>query len=174
MTVPFPAGDIVTLGILWRPFALAFGCAAAFALLFSLAAGRRRFAAAVRGNFPQLLAFSLPVVVLGYISGYLTGISRAPAVGNLVPAILSLVGGVGIYVFGTETRFKGIVGYCVMMFAVALLYGTGIGALQNQLGFEERMKLLSDQERRIRNFRYNLDLDEQPPGWIVPGGKDKP
>jgi hypothetical protein len=42
----------------------------------------------------------IPFSIIGMVSGYLTGLSRVGAVSALVPAGLTLVGGVAVYLFG--------------------------------------------------------------------------
>ena len=153
---------------IWRPLVMAIASGILFAAFVSAFAAPGERAAALKVNALHALAFSAPISVLAFVSGYLTGVSRGGVVGNVLPAVLSLIGGIGLYVFGTENRFKIVIGYCVFMFAVNLLYGAQTGALERELGREARVKILSEQERRIRNFRYNLELDEQPPAWIVP------
>src|SRR5262245_17755083 len=43
---------------------------------------RQKFARSV----PVAIGYALPLLLTGFVSGYLTGISRAPAVGDVVPA----------------------------------------------------------------------------------------
>jgi hypothetical protein len=46
----------------------------------------------------------VPFSILGMTSGYLTGLSRVGAISALVPAGLTLVGGVAAYLFGKEVN----------------------------------------------------------------------
>jgi hypothetical protein len=55
-----------------------------------------------RQTFPVVLAFS----ILGMAAGNLTGLSREPAVGAVVPGILALVGGTFAYLIGSTARVQ--------------------------------------------------------------------
>src|SRR5688572_7139553 len=52
--------------------------------------------------FVFYLLYGLPVWLLAYLSGFLSGISRVAVLGTVMPAILALIGGVNIYVFGSD------------------------------------------------------------------------
>jgi len=86
----------------------------------------------VRKIFQALIGYSIPISILAYVAGYLTVYSRTSAVGNVLPAVLALVGGANIYVFGTDNSKKGIVGYCVLLFASMIFLGTQDGALHRE------------------------------------------
>lgn len=117
-------------------------------------------------NFSALFAISMPIALLGYVAGYLTGLSRSPTVGTIVPAVLTLIGGFGVYLFDTEPKKRILIGYTIFLFALVLFYGANVGALNREAGLEERLKDLSQQEFRVRNFRKNLGLPSGLPEWI--------
>lgn len=152
--------------------ATAIGCALLSALIGAIVIGP--FERSDRGFFKTagrvfiiLAAYGIPIAVLAYVAGYLTVYSRTSAVGNVLPAVLALVGGANIYVFGTDSSKRGIVGYCVVLFAWIILYGTQSGA---QLRENERVGRLHDlavQELQVRTFRQNLGLNAEPPAWIL-------
>jgi hypothetical protein len=115
------------------------------------------------------VGYSIPIVSLAFVAGYLTGISRSPAVGAVVPAVLTMIGALNVFVFGVmkstgETRIA--VGYTVFLFATLFFYGVQTGAYWREYGQEERLRILSKQESGIRNFRKNMGLPEDPPSWI--------
>jgi hypothetical protein len=117
------------------------------------------------------LAFGVPVGLLAFSSGFLTGLSRAPAVGSVMPAALALVGGLNIYAFGTETKYKVVIGYCVIVFVCLLFVGMEAGASQREGQREQSLIDLSQKEFRIRNVRKNLDLPPDMPSWIIDSAK---
>jgi hypothetical protein len=66
--------------------------------------------------FTYYFSFTLPVTVIAFFAGNLTGLSRSPAIGSVLPAVLALLAGLMVYVFGSENRFKIVVGYSSFMF----------------------------------------------------------
>jgi hypothetical protein len=114
-------------------------------------------------SFLVLLAFSM----LGVVTGFLTGISRTAAVGLVLPAILSLVGGLGIFLIGTDPARRIIVSLSVFAFSVNLLVGSNCGAITRTIAEEQtfgsnylRKKALI--EVQVREFRKALGLPEWP------------
>lgn len=111
---------------------------------------------------------ALPLVaflVLGTVAGYLTGLSREAAVGAVVPAALSLLGGLAVLQLGKAADGPGAVRLSgsVLAFAVGLLIGTtwGSSARQTAVDFEiselERMRR-AHVELRVREFREGVGL----------------
>lgn len=117
------------------------------------------------------LGFALPIALLGFTIGYLSGLSRAAILGNILPAVLTLIGGATIYIFGAENKFKVAVGFCVCVLVVTLFYGTESGASARDRGQLLRLISLSEQELAIRNFRSNRGLSPELPTWFFPAGK---
>jgi hypothetical protein len=116
--------------------------------------------------FAYYACFGLPVGLIAYTAGMLTGLSRAPAVGSVLPAILALIAGLSVYVFGTESKYKVVVGYCVVVLVFLLVLGIETGAIQREQQHEANLIYLSQREFRIRNFRKNLDLPAEMPNWL--------
>ncbi len=114
-----------------------------------------------------LLAFTVPVALAAYVSGYLATMSRTTAVGNVLPAVLALLGGLNVYVFGTDTRHRVLVGYCSASFVIMLFYGTQVGAHLREATREDRLRALSEQELRVREYRRDLGLEDVFPNWVV-------
>jgi hypothetical protein len=111
--------------------------------------------------------FSLPVGLIAYAAGLLTGLSRAPALGTVLPAILALVAGLNVYIFGTDNKYKVVVGYCVVVLIFMLFLGIETGSFEREGQKEAYLIYLSQQEFRIRNFRRNLDLPSEMPSWLL-------
>jgi hypothetical protein len=109
---------------------------------------------------------SMPIGLTGFAAGTLTGMSRAPAVGTLIPAALALIGGMNVYIFGTDNRYKVVVGYSVCIFMLMLFIGIETGAFKREGQREPYFRLLSEQEFRIKTFRSNLSLPPDMPSWV--------
>ncbi len=138
-----------------------------YALLYSLNPGESTYADRVKRNALPAILFSIPTVLVAYVAGYLTGISRAPAVGNLVPAVLVLIGGLNIYL--TDRKNIALVGYSVFIFTLVLFFGFEVGVIDREIGRVARLVSLSDQEKLVRNYRENRELPSDPPAWILGG-----
>jgi uncharacterized membrane protein (UPF0136 family) len=50
----------------------------------------------------------VPIALIAYIAGYLTGSSGSPAIGNLIPAVLTFIGGLNVYLFGAKHEYRAI------------------------------------------------------------------
>jgi ABC-type multidrug transport system fused ATPase/permease subunit len=75
--------------------------------------------------FLAIFAFSM----LGFVTGQVMGQSRESAVGTVVPAVLTLLGGVAVYVVGSKgVEVQANVSAMVLCFAVTLLIGTLFGS----------------------------------------------
>lgn len=114
-----------------------------------------------------LVLYSIPISIVAYIAGYLTAFSRSAAVGTVIPAVLALIGGLNIYIFGTEAKNKDIVAYCICVFAITLFYGAQVGAYRRDADRAIRLIDLTRQEKIIRNIRGSLGLPEDMPPWII-------
>lgn len=123
-------------------------------------------------NAAILFAFGFPVALVAYISGYLATMSRATAIGTLLPSVLALIGGLNIYVFGSDNKYKFIISYCICLFAVMVFYGSQYGAYKREADREFRLTALIRQELRLKIIRKNLQLDPDFPTWMV-GGEPK-
>jgi hypothetical protein len=159
--------------IIWQPVLIGLISALVIASLLSfetsdpLASSTKDYGARWRQNIVPAIGYSVPVTLLAYMAGYLTGISRSPAIGNTIPAALALLGGLNLYIFGTEAKNRGFIAYSIVLFALVLLYSVQVGAIERESGREARLIALSEQERRIRFFRANRDLPPEPPQWLL-------
>jgi hypothetical protein len=161
--------EYFSLYVLFRPFLIsavsAFIMGAGTSLFF-----RENDTASRRFTRVTWLYFfvALPNTILGFTVGFLIGVSRSPAIGTVIPAVLTLIGGLGIYVFGTENRFKVIVGYSVVVLVGTLLYGVERGAFDRESTREHRLNVIFEEEARLRAQRKNLGLPLEVPTWSVP------
>src|SRR5687767_11101854 len=118
----FNRADEIFFELLLNPILYGATLGIIFSAVYSLADKSRTYSVKFKKSIIDTFAYSTPVVLLGFISGYLTGISRSPAVGNVIPAILTLVGGFNIYVFGKELKHRAIIGYSVIVFSLLFFY----------------------------------------------------
>ena len=108
-----------------------------------------------------LLAFSM----LGIVTGFLTGLSRTAAVGFVLPAVLSLVGGLAIFLIGSDSKRRIIVSLSVLAFSINLLIGSSCGAITRTIAEEQIFSTKYLQKRafievQVREFRRALGLPE--------------
>ncbi|MDH2380662.1 hypothetical protein [Bradyrhizobium sp. CER78] len=159
-----------TISELLYPVGMAFAGAIGMALLaFIFFRGDRSFFAEFRRVFAYYFFSGVPIALVGYSVGFLTGISRSPAIGNLLPAVLALIGGLSVYVFGTDTTYKSLVGYCVSLLVVSLFYGTETGSFQREVHREDRLMAVFELERRLKLYRAHRDLPEKASDWLYLG-----
>jgi hypothetical protein len=116
--------------------------------------------------FLYYLCFGIPVALTGHVSGFVSGISRIAVVGTVLPAVLALIGGINIYVFGTDNKYKIVIGYCISVFMLMLYFGIESGAYQREASRESYLRYLSEQEFRLRSFRNDLNLPQDIPSWM--------
>jgi hypothetical protein len=165
----FGPAELAFFSVVINPLVVGLVSGVTLALTYSLINGDLSYTAKFKPNILPALGYCIPIALIGYLTGYLTGISRAPAVGSIVPAVLVLIGGLNIYFFGTDGKNKAIVGYTIFIFALLLLYGVQVGVLDREVGRVARFVDLSDQEKEIRNYRTNIDLLPDPLAWLLTG-----
>lgn len=144
------------------------------AILVSLVgAALYRSEATFISEFRRILSYyflaGVPVALIGYSVGFLTGISRSPAIGNVIPAVLAVIGGLSVYAFGSDNKYKVVVAYCVSLLVVSLFYGTQSGSFEREGHREGRLKAVFELEHRLRNYRANRDLPERAADWLFLG-----
>jgi hypothetical protein len=107
----------------------------------------------------------VPFSIIGMTSGYLTGLSRVGAISALVPAALTLVGGVAVYLFGKGGKPALLAAFAVVDFSVLMLVGALIGAREREDPEDVlNYKILKlKQEFVIHQYRQGFDLPEASP-----------
>jgi hypothetical protein len=169
----FDRADEITLELLSNPVIASLLLAVAVSLIFSIGAPRSEYKSRFVINLRRLTGYSIPIILLGFVSGYLTGISRVAAVGSLIPAVLTLVSGVSVYLFRTKSNaIASAIAYSLFMFGFSIFYGIQVGAFEREYKQTARFIFLSDQEREIRTYRFNHELPSDPPNWILGISKD--
>lgn len=106
----------------------------------------------------ELLGIGVPFTILGVLIGYLTGVSLTPAVGSVIPAVLTLVAGISVFMASEGGRKGAIASAAIIYLSFALVAGVSHGsrlrttALEAANSIEARMKAVSD-EAALRAFR---------------------
>jgi hypothetical protein len=110
--------------------------------------------------------------ILGIVTGYMTGMSREPAIGAVLPAVLSLVGGLTVYVISKEAATRKIIIPSLIALSGSIIIGALWGATERSLGEQyatwveeqkssyESLIMEADKEWRIRDYRRKLGLPE--------------
>jgi hypothetical protein len=130
-------------------------------------------------------AFSagLPLGITGMVAGFLTGSSRSPAVSALVPAILTFIGLVIVYMIGKGHLRAAMSGFAVFLFTVQLLIGTVLGSAsrdrrEEALASAQVRESQADQEFKFRLYCKGLglisDLTKPCPVAVSPEKQDQP
>lgn len=138
--------------------------------VFLLSYGVARLAHKFTGSISRERAIVLvgfmsgfPIGFTGIVAGFLTGSSRSPAVSALVPAILTFIGLMVIYIIG-QGRLKSIIaGFAAFVFSAELLVGIVLGSAsrdrhQELLGSVEVQNRKAEDELAIRLYRKGLGL----------------
>jgi hypothetical protein len=105
----------------------------------------------------------LPVGFTGLIAGVLTGLSRSPAVSALVPAILTFVGLVVVYMIDKGRVRAILTDFTVFLFSANLIVGTSLGSASRDR-YEEHLASITfrefraDQEFKVRLYCKGLGL----------------
>ena len=110
---------------------------------------------------------------LGLVAGTLSGFSRTSILGTVLPAVLSLVAGLGIYIIGKDstdlrTGSRALTASSILSLSLSLFLGSGCGAVLRQAtedyrqSSEFRMQRAWD-ELKVREFRQELGLSPDEP-----------
>lgn len=80
----------------------------------------------IKTSLPFIFAFG----IMGGLIGHAIGASRIPVVGIVLPAVLTLISGLLIYIFGKDTLklWRLVVPYCIMVLCFNAWIGLFIGA----------------------------------------------
>jgi hypothetical protein len=115
------------------------------------------------------------ISMLGAVTGLMSGLSRAPAMGAILPAVLGLVGGVTVYLVGRDIGDRLLVSLAIIALTFTLFIGGGWGASLRQASedfrsSEQELKRAALVERNVQRFREKLGLSPCPPS----SGKEAP
>lgn len=137
----------------------------------------------------KLSALDLYVAILalafvGIIAGYMTGLSRTPVVGAILPAILSVIGGLVLFIVTRDAApgFRALTAAGTIALMLNLLIGTLWGSLSredpNSLALSAANQELIRQsiclkrlafEMELRETRGKQGLADNNPQTLIPG-----
>jgi hypothetical protein len=112
-------------------------------------------------DFFSLFSFAL----LGTVSGFMAGFSREPVIGAVLPAALSLVGGLVMYlIVGRAAQKQGFVAGMVTALSLTLVLGALWGARQRDVADEyfnslAYLRAQALEESDLHQYRKNIWLD---------------
>jgi hypothetical protein len=112
-----------------------------------------RYFGLTRKDFRLLLFVLLAFSLLGFVTGQIMGQSREPAVMAVLPAVLTLLGGIVIYLVGAKgIQTQAIVASMVCCFAIALLIGVHFGG-RLRVDFDLRTAAYTEDNRHAVEVR---------------------
>jgi hypothetical protein len=94
----------------------------------------------------------LPVSILGVGVGYVSGLSRQPAVGNVVPAVLAILGAVSGYLFSKGQKET--------LFACSVMIGLSLAIVVGFTGGARQRAIIEEEKASISNQRVNADKEK--------------
>lgn len=127
-----------------------------------------------RENILNILLASVAFGALGSVLGFVTGLSREPAVDAVAPAILSLAGAVGVFLLGKGAETQRSVAAALTTLAICFLVSITWGATErdlverrqadvaNRLASMQYLQLQARIEARVKNYREGLGLNTPP------------
>jgi hypothetical protein len=114
-----------------------------------------------RKDFRLLLLVLFSFSLLGFVTGQIMGQSREPAVMGVLPAVLTLLGGIAIYLVGAKgLQTQALVAAMVSCFALALLTGVHFGG-RLRVDFEIQNAAYLD------NQRHAVELQAEDHRFVV-------
>jgi hypothetical protein len=116
-----------------------------------------------KGQRKELFLVVLAFSMLGIVTGYLTGFSREPAIGAVMPAALSIMGGLLVFLVGKNQESRSIVSISMFSFTFMLLLGAGWGSVMRDVALEYKsseqyLKQQAFIESEVNDFRTSLGL----------------
>lgn len=86
----------------------------------------------------QVVVLLISIGILGGVVGFSGGMSREAAVAAVIPAALTLVGGVALYIFGADMSRGAIVSIAAGCFALSLFFNYAAASQLRTLGSDYR------------------------------------
>lgn len=128
--------------------------------------------------FRTRLIVAFAFTLLGMVAGYMSGLSRQPAVTAVVPAALSLIAGLSIYIVGAKRADQVLIALCVIGLCTNLLLGIVWGARarvasEDHYASAPRKLWEADVEAYVIQHRRKLGLQDYPPAPSKPKTDDK-
>ena len=122
-----------------------------------------------RATQVAILVSCLPISALAIVAGFATGISRESAVGAVLPAVLTFLGGLSIYFTTQDIRKALAVGLAVVVFSVNLTTGAVLGSFAREAVNAQRTSIDAlleevNKELVLRRYRSAIGLPPTIPG----------
>ena len=113
--------------------------------------------------FTQTCAIALVFGTLAIVTGFLTTTSRQSAISDVIPAVLTLIGGLALYIIDKGYEKFYVTGIAVFSFSTMLFVGGAMGSLERQKGEAQSkspalLKREADVEFAINAYRKSLGL----------------
>ena len=122
--------------------------------LFMVVSGRHRENGLMTRTVRLAWLSGVPFAIVGIAAGYMTGLSRESAVGALIPAALTIIGGLGIYLYGKSKRAAILATFTILNFTILLLIGILFGA--GQRSESERIRESVDYQKKLIESEFIL------------------
>ena len=163
--------DVISYGVLKTvtliglaiPFSIGVATLAAFVMTIVASAPSM-----VRFSFLALrfCLASASLGIIGVVAGFLTGVSRVPAVAALIPGLLTFLGGFCVYLFASGRKTVDIAtsAVSIVCFGAMLTFGAITGSLEREL-YEIRQ---SSAEKRIRDVDIEFQVRQYRKGLGLP------
>jgi hypothetical protein len=119
--------------------------------------------ATARLLFSEFFIILAPFSTIGIISGFLTGLSRTPAVSALIPAVLTFVGAIVAFQIAKTRAAAMVAALVTICFSVFLLLGSLLGSAEREIS-DARKNSLAQQfqdvewEFAVEQYRKGLTL----------------
>jgi len=113
----------------------------------------------------QAMFLGFPLALLGVVVGYATGLSRSSAVGDVLPAVLTFLGALSVYLMAQEKKSALIAAVCVLVISVSLIAGMGYGSRlrfvhELQAKSFQTLRAMAHDELNIKKYRKAIGLDD--------------
>jgi hypothetical protein len=130
----------------WATMLIQMSTAVVTALLFFPISWRKHGKLSAIETIAVLVALSF----IGIITGYLTGLSRTPVVGAVLPAVLTVIGGLVLFIVTREAppEFRTLTATCTIALMLNLLLGSLWGSLSRD--DPNNLSILANNQELIR------------------------
>lgn len=118
---------------------------------------------ALRTLYFQTFFISFTFGILAIVTGFLTATSRETAIANVIPAVLTLIGGLALYIVDKGQEKFLVTGISVLSFSMMLFMGAALGSFERQKGEAQAksptmLRKAADIEFAINSYRRSLGL----------------
>lgn len=124
---------------------------------------RAELSSTIKTTF-QVLYVAFTFGLLAIVAGFLTANSRSPAVADVLPAVLTVIGGIALFLVDKGIERFILAGVAVISFSLMVFVGSALGSFERQKA-EARatspfaLKRAADTEFTIKLYREYLGLE---------------